>query len=326
MPVPLLLALAACEPADCPEGHLRDNDGACILVDATTEAEGDPDLVAGAFVTINEVIARAVDGVDRVELYNAGDTGASVSLFECAELVDVSPGAFVVLTSTATCPWSLGESVSVTLLDDSGAQLDKVSLDAGDSPEGGSYGRVPDGVGQFYTLVEASPGSSNGSVEQAVCGNGVQEVGEVCDGDDVGDWDCVSLGFFSGQAACSEDCGSVSVLTCVALPSEVVISEIIESGSSSNDSLVLACDATSGECDVGGWSVVDRVEPSEDRALVFGDDATLADGAERTFYEADLPFRISRGETIVLRDREALVRSVGTAPGRRNRQGEWVPG
>jgi len=54
------------------------------------------------------------------------------------------------------------------------------------------------------TLAEGSIQRGAGG---AVCGNGVRESGETCDGADLGGSTCVSLGFTGGLLRCSASCG-----------------------------------------------------------------------------------------------------------------------
>ncbi len=47
-----------------------------------------------------------------------------------------------------------------------------------------------------------------------ICGNGVQEEGEVCDGDDLGGETCQSQGFDGGTLACNENCNAFDTSSC----------------------------------------------------------------------------------------------------------------
>jgi hypothetical protein len=51
----------------------------------------------------------------------------------------------------------------------------------------------------------------------AVCGNGVAEDGELCDGADLADLTCRSAGFASGSVQCGSTCNSVRTTSCTAL-------------------------------------------------------------------------------------------------------------
>ncbi len=48
----------------------------------------------------------------------------------------------------------------------------------------------------------------------AICGNGVKEAGETCDGEDLGGQTCITQGFDGGTLACSSDCQSFSTTNC----------------------------------------------------------------------------------------------------------------
>ncbi len=53
---------------------------------------------------------------------------------------------------------------------------------------------------------EAGKCTGGSAAQQSVCGNGVREVGEICDGADLGTHTCQSLGFVSGSLACAANC------------------------------------------------------------------------------------------------------------------------
>ena len=52
----------------------------------------------------------------------------------------------------------------------------------------------------------ADDGEINASCGPPVCGNGIVEPGEDCDGVELGSETCVDLGFLSGTLACAVDC------------------------------------------------------------------------------------------------------------------------
>lgn len=57
-------------------------------------------------------------------------------------------------------------------------------------------------------------GGGNDNESQAVCGDGVMEGAEACDGSELGGLSCVELGWNLGELACAADC-SLDVSACV---------------------------------------------------------------------------------------------------------------
>lgn len=269
----------------------------------------DSAVADGAYVVINEVVARAAEGgPDWFELTNVGD--AAGQAFYCAQSFDVAPSEYVLVQSHDDCVVELGESDSVEIYPadgtthDTGAPvLDSVSWDAGESPEGGSYGRVPDGTGEFFTLLEPTPGARNVTdLVQAVCGNGVRETGEVCDGSDLGGETCEALGFESGEITCAGDCLGRDYQSCAPYASDVVLNEVDR-----GDEFVELV-TTGADTPIEGWSLVDRVAPAPERAYTFSAGETVSVGEYVVVNEANLPFRVSGGEPVVLRDADGKVR------------------
>ena len=78
-------------------------------------------------------------------------------------------------------------------------------------------------VGAFDTGIdsdddgESATGDPSGEEEDPICGNGLLEPGEECDGEDLGDADCSGLGFDPGILSCRSDC-SYDVTACGAPP------------------------------------------------------------------------------------------------------------
>jgi hypothetical protein len=76
----------------------------------------------------------------------------------------------------------------------------------------------------FYLVQAASPfagswgqdssGAERGSDCLSVCGNGVREPLEVCDGSDLAGETCVTLGFESGTLACNASCSAFDTSGC----------------------------------------------------------------------------------------------------------------
>jgi cysteine-rich repeat protein len=78
--------------------------------------------------------------------------------------------------------------------------------DAGTAGAGGSAGSGSAGEAGSTALDDAGPGDEGGdgdaAVHDAVCGNGVREAGEACDGPDLGELTCASFGYSDGTLSC----------------------------------------------------------------------------------------------------------------------------
>ena len=88
----------------------------------------------------------------------------------------------------------------------------------GCAPEGGMRATT----GAFDTDTDSDDGGSaegdpSGGEEEPICGNGIAQPGEECDGEDLGDADCSGLGFDPGILSCRSDC-SYDVTACGAPP------------------------------------------------------------------------------------------------------------
>lgn len=133
-----------------------------------------------AGLVINEVAAQG-SPLDWVEFYNG--TGADLDLagLYISDDIDRPTRATLAVSSTISHAgyllvqldgngypgFALGRKEQFGLFDREGRVIDFVNWSDGDSPLLGSYGRYPDGVGGFYTMLSISPGASNASVCQA---------------------------------------------------------------------------------------------------------------------------------------------------------------
>lgn len=103
------------------------------------------------------------------------------------------------------------------------------------------------------------------SAGKSVCGNGTREIGEACDGGDLGGLACVDLGFQSGTLACQADC-RFDTSGCVGNPvcgdGKVDLGEECDDGSANSDTLPNAC-RTSCKRPFCGDGVVDDLEDCE---------------------------------------------------------------
>ena len=132
-------------------------------------------------VVVNEVVSKPRGGgVDWVEIYNRStavvalggwglvDDSVSHAPYLFPQGTSLAPGGFLVVarddTGAAGFPFGLGDEDAVNLLDPDGKVVDRAAWLSGQNPEGQSFGRLPDGFGDFRTLGVPTPASSNGLV------------------------------------------------------------------------------------------------------------------------------------------------------------------
>jgi hypothetical protein len=73
-----------------------------------------------------------------------------------------------------------------------------------------------------------------------VCGNGIIELGEICDGSNLAGESCSSLGYTGGALACSGDCLEFDVSECTG--SQCIPTHNNEKGPRCSDDLDNDCD------------------------------------------------------------------------------------
>ena len=131
-----------------------------------------PPLPPAPRVVVNEIVAASQNLPDFIELYNDGDGTADLSDFIVTDSdplhvaifgvgTELAPGEFLVLYADEAFDFGLGADDSVTLFDAEGVIVDTIDWAAGDAPEDLSYGRFPDGSGEFETLTPPTPGERN---------------------------------------------------------------------------------------------------------------------------------------------------------------------
>jgi hypothetical protein len=144
--------------------------------DASPVTSGDVGLAPGPAqrVVINEVILGDTPG-DRVELLNLGPTDVDLSGHHVTDDPAGKPdkgtlaagtivpaGGYLVLTlNDATVGFGLGGDEAFGVFTPEGALIDQTDWAADQAPEGGSWGRLPDGTGEFRTLGVSTPGAPN---------------------------------------------------------------------------------------------------------------------------------------------------------------------
>lgn len=167
-------------------------------------------------IKLNEVTPRG-EMFDWVEVVNIGDVeidlsgcGLSDSLDEPmryvipmgAESIVPAGGFALFVISQDSTGFSLGGDELVTLTSPDGSLIDEVDYESDDAPVSTSFGRLPDGTGDWQTLYEPTPAGANRAGEAPVCGDMICDPIEDCPEDCVicGDGVCDS------DETCAEDC------------------------------------------------------------------------------------------------------------------------
>jgi hypothetical protein len=265
-------------------------------------------------IVINEVVTS---GDDWVELYNASDSTVTMTGWK---LTDSSPdnvyafpdglalaaGDYLLLarSDAAGLPFGLASSGdAVQLLTASSVVSDAVTV-AG-VPDGASFGRNPNGSGGFAALYPPTPGTTNATASAIECGNGAREPGELCDGADLGDASCASLGGSGGVLACATDCGSFVTGGCDAQVAGVVLNEATSAG----DDQIELYNAGGAGVDLGGWTVGDDQEGAPDHTYTFPQGTTIAAGGYVVLVkDQHHPFGLGKDDLLVLRDADGQER------------------
>ena len=184
-----------------------------------------------AMIKLNEVVSKG-EPYDWVEIYNMGSSDADLSGYWVSDKADqldrfilpngvesvIPAQGFALITFDAdSTGFSLSGNEGVFLSTPSGELIDQVEYTDEVSIIDTSYGRLPDGIGEWRLLYEVTPGGSNMSGQAPECGDGVCEPREICDED------CI----ICGDGFC--DLGEECALDCQ-LEIPLIINEIIASG------------------------------------------------------------------------------------------------
>lgn len=215
-------------------------------------------------VVINEV-AAAGDPDDWVELYNG--ESAAVDLAGWRFRDDDETHGYVFPTGTSIAAggylvvergvdgfdFGLGGADSAVLFDDADRLVDSTTWLDGESPSGGSWGRFPNGTGEFSRRWVASKGSENLENPTVFCGDGAVTGDEVCDGDDFGGLTCGRWGWGGGSLACEDGCQAVSQAGCTERAPGLVINEVTSAG----DDMIELYNGTGAAIDLTGYKLID---------------------------------------------------------------------
>ena len=251
-------------------------------------------------LVINEVAADG-EPSDWVELYNG--TGQRLNLlgfyltddsndvkkarFEEETFLEAGEHYLIYLDSAAFPRFMLGSDELIILSDPNGDYVDGANWDEGQSPLGGSFGRIPDATGPFKTLSSLTPAAANvDNTAGAVCGDGMTTGDEACDdgGQLAGDgctglclveegWSCdnsatsiCSTVCGDGVLAADEQCDDSNTMSgdgcsdqCEweIAPGDVVINEILASPIAPEADWIELYNKGAAPVDIGGWYFVD---------------------------------------------------------------------
>lgn len=296
----------------------------CLSLDVSN-CVGEP---AEWLVALNELTSKGAESGpyagkgDAIELLNAGGAPADLSGWRLSDDstmpadktyvfpagTTLMPGERMVLveldvmSGEGDLPFGISSSSeeTLTLVDGDDAVIDALTVEGVTAMV--SWCRLPDGTGSWGHC-EQTLGAAN-TEALTICGNGVREGGEPCDGLDVGAAKCADRGFTGGAMACTPQC-ILDTSMCMS-DLEAAINEL----ESTNDEIELF-NAGADPLDMAGWILTDRAfdatyDPVDDlEKLVFAAGTKLMPGQFMVVAKGDLagqhPFGLSsNGDTVTL--------------------------
>ena len=297
----LTLALTALWGSACDGGGGNGGD---------TDNEGADNQTADR-VVINEVMSVDPAGVDWIELHNPTGAQIDIGYHALRDNKDrdtyivpagtmIPAGGFWVVeqddSGTNGFTFGLGSADAVRLYDSVNELTGSTNWIESDVSPGKSWGRSPDGIGGFKTLITPTRGAAN----LDLCGNGQIDAGEVCDGTNLADQSCQSQGLASGDLACDDQC-RFDFSRCNSGTTQVAINEVVAKWTDVNDVVQpdwIELFNPGAEADLSGWSIRDSADDhiyylpagtnlSEGGYLVVSQDDTGAGGFEFGLGKAD---------------------------------------
>ena len=164
------------------DGTFTDVDGgdATDGVDGTIDATDGVDVPeAPAVIVVNEIMVEALaGGSDWVEVLNLGTGNANLAGWGIARAngaksilpaVTVPPGGYYVVE--AALGFDLLAADGIRLTAPNGDLVEEESWQAGDAAPGSSWGRFPNGTGDFKSLATATKGAENVDTGTVPCGD-----------------------------------------------------------------------------------------------------------------------------------------------------------
>ena len=292
---------------------------AVLLFFGCGEGSGDDESDVNSDVVINEVLSKSSAEVktEWIELYNKSNKDVDISNWSICDSKDRDPfiipegtvikkGGFFVADYDETgengFSFGLGSDDKVRLFNENEDKADSIKWDDGDMVEDQSYGRVPDGTGEFKLLISPTKGKSNSDT----CGNGELDSGEVCDGEKLDGKTCADLYFGSGTLKCYEGCAAFDTSECVAIEHTVVINELavklVEEDEDLPDWIELYNTGTA--TDISGWQIKDS---NDDNIYTFPEDTVIEKNGYLVINEDELDFGFGSEDAARLFDKAGNV-------------------
>ena len=166
----------ACDGKSCGDDGCGDVCGECNAWEECSDAFECNLTVeeATSTVVINEVLAKGSVDEDWIELFNTGDTAVDISGWSLNDddYIDadkytfpadttIAAGAYLVLVKDVEFTFGVGKADAILFLNAAGALVDIADWEDGDAPEDKTYGRIPNGTGDFKTLDTPTKGAEN---------------------------------------------------------------------------------------------------------------------------------------------------------------------
>lgn len=238
-------------------------------------------------IVINEVTSS---GDDNIEFLNLESDAVDLSgwyymdskldltqAYVFPEGTFIQPGEYLVVDKVSHhVGFGIGTEDGISLFTKENKEVDTVAWLAGDADK--SWCRMPDGTGDFQVCTRVTFGAPNEAAAD-VCGDGVVDLAERCDGENLGGATCESLGMGAGTLSCAADCLSFVSTECGATSAEIVINEVTSKG----DDNIELFNRGSATVDLSGWSIYDQgiradLETKSEEIYRFAEGTTLAAG------------------------------------------------
>ena len=274
----------------CDDGNRFSDDGcsaACSTEEGWICLENEPceEIIFGDIV-LNEIASNLTDDLDWIELYNQSENEVNLEgwslinsdsdqLFIFGAENIIPANGYLLFEKNESFNFDLNNSDSVLLYNFNGNFLvDATTWQETDMEENKSWGRLPNGIGNFLSLSIITPGAENQA--DSVCNNNLVEVGEACDGNDLLNNTCQSLDFQFGDLACLESCLDFDTSLCVEFT--VLINEVVNNSSSGEDWFELY-NTTNSDIDIANW----YIEDDGDHRFTFAENTIISANSHITF-------------------------------------------